>query len=87
MQASVQQPLLPLRRDHLQHPDAVQQELTRSKTPLKVCLVIFVVMALILPLLSFISELSVKALASQPPFDKAIHELQYRANYRNAAVS
>lgn len=82
---SQSQPLLPLRRDHIH--DLPQDHLAQPKTSLKVCLVVFVVMALVVPLLSFITELSVKALSGQPPFASAFEELRYHANYKNAAVS
>lgn len=83
--ASQTQPLLPVhRREHSQE---YPSEFEPSKTSIKVCLIVFVVMSLILPILSFISELSLKALSGRPPFAAAIQELHYRAHYQYAAVS
>lgn len=83
---SQSQPLLPIHRRENPN-DVAQDPLAYSKTSVKVCLVVIFVMALIFPVLSFISELSVRALAGKTPLAAAIEEFQYRANYQNAAVS
>lgn len=88
---SQSQPLLPVHRRDASHDfnndHFVLDHLAPSKTSLKICFVLFVVMALGLPLLSFISELFTRILADRLPFGASIAELHHRASYKYAAVS